>query len=195
MNRRHILRFSGSALLNGALVTAGVTAALMPANAVPGQAPSPSQALQSSNARALAFVNTHTNDRFSDTYWRDGSYIPNALAAINTVMRDHRTGEVYAMDPNLLDLLHTLHSLVEATAPFQIISAYRSPETNATLASRSDGVATRSLHMQGKAIDIRIAGIELTRLRDTAISMQAGGVGYYEASNFIHVDTGRVRRW
>jgi len=182
-------------LLNGALVTAGVTAALMPANAVPGQAPSPSQALQSSNARALAFVNTHTNDRFSDTYWRDGSYIPNALAAINTVMRDHRTGEVYAMDPNLLDLLHTLHSLVEATAPFQIISAYRSPETNATLASRSDGVATRSLHMQGKAIDIRIAGIELTRLRDTAISMQAGGVGYYEASNFIHVDTGRVRRW
>jgi len=195
MNRRHILRFSGSALLNGALVTAGVTAALMPANAVPGQAPSPSQALQSSNARALAFVNTYTNDRFSDTYWRDGSYIPNALAAINTVMRDHRTGEVYAMDPNLLDLLHTLHSLVEATAPFQIISAYRSPETNATLASRSDGVATRSLHMQGKAIDIRIAGIELTRLRDTAISMQAGGVGYYEASNFIHVDTGRVRRW
>ncbi len=195
MNRRDILKFSGSAMLNGALVAAGVTAALMPANATPGQEPTTPTTLQSSNARALAFVNTHTNERFNDTYWSAGTYVPEALAAINTVMRDHRTGEVYAMDPNLLDLLHRLHGLVDASAPFQIISAYRSPASNATLASRSNGVATRSLHMQGKAIDIRIAGIELTRLRDTAISMRAGGVGYYEASNFIHVDTGRVRRW
>ncbi len=195
MNRRHILKVSGSALLNGVLIATGVTAALMPANAVPGQAPTAQLPLQSSNARALAFVNTHTNERFNDAYWRAGSYVPDALAAINTVMRDHRTGEVYAMDPNLLDLLHRLHGLVEASAPFQIISGYRSPATNAALTERSSGVATGSLHMQGKAIDIRIPGIALTHLRDTAIGMQAGGVGYYEESNFIHVDTGRVRRW
>ncbi len=195
MNRRHILKFSGSAALNGILVASGVTAALMPANAVPAQAPATPRALQSSNARQLAFVNTHTGERFSDAYWHNGEYVPDAMAAINNVMRDHRSGEVYPIDANLLDQLHTLSGLVEASAPFQIISGYRSPATNAALNARSNGVATRSLHMQGKAIDIRVAGVDLTRLRDAALGMRAGGVGYYEASDFIHVDTGRVRTW
>ncbi|MEQ1491605.1 MAG: DUF882 domain-containing protein, partial [Terricaulis sp.] len=91
--------------------------------------------------------------------------------------------------------LHSLNGLVEASAPFQIISGYRSPATNAALHEASSGVATRSLHMDGRAIDIRIRGVELPRLRDAALGMNAGGVGYYEASDFIHVDTGRVRRW
>jgi uncharacterized protein YcbK (DUF882 family) len=195
MNRRHILKFSGSALLNGILVAGGATAALMPANAIPAQAPTPQELAQTSTARQLSFVNTHTGERFNGAYWRDDAHLPDALAAINNVMRDHRTGDVYPIDPNLLDQLNTLYGLVGASQPIQIISGYRSPATNATLTARSSGVATGSLHMQGKAIDIRIAGVELTHLRDTAIGMQAGGVGYYEASNFVHVDTGRVRRW
>jgi uncharacterized protein YcbK (DUF882 family) len=117
------------------------------------------------------------------------------MAAINHVMRDHRSGESHAIDPRLLDQLHQLKGLVSASAPFQIISGYRSPITNAALRENSSGVASRSLHMDGRAIDIRVGGVDLARLRDAAIGMAAGGVGYYEASNFIHVDTGRVRRW
>jgi uncharacterized protein YcbK (DUF882 family) len=143
----------------------------------------------------LSFVNTHTGDTFADAYWESGNYIPDAMAAINNVMRDHRSGEVHEIDPRLLDQLHTLKAQVGGAAPYQIISGYRSPATNAALHAASDGVATRSLHMDGRAIDIRMGGVALPRLRDAAIAMQAGGVGYYEASDFIHLDTGRVRRW
>ena len=99
------------------------------------------------------------------------------------------------MDPQLLDLLHLLHRKTESNAPFHVISGYRSPKTNARLRSASNGVAKRSLHMQGKAIDIRLPDIKLSRLRDAAISLQAGGVGYYAKSNFLHLDTGRPRSW
>jgi len=191
MDRRQILKFVTSALLNGALVGGTGAAMLMPANATPPQAPGP----RATEARRLAFVNTHTNETFDGVYWRSGAHVPDALAAINTVMRDHRSGEVHGIDPRLLDLLHTLHGLVEATAPFQIISGYRSPASNESLRENSTGVASRSLHMEGRAIDIRISGVPLTRLRDAALGMRAGGVGYYEASDFVHVDTGRVRRW
>lgn len=184
MNRRNFLHAAGGAVLNAALV-GGVSANLL----VPANATTPVQ------ARQLAFVNTHTGDRFSDAYWENGAYVPGAMAAINQVMRDHRSGEVHEIDPRLIDQLHTLKGLVEASAPFQIISGYRSPATNAALHEQSSGVATRSLHMDGRAIDIRVGGVQLTRLRDAALGMQAGGVGFYEASDFIHVDTGRVRRW
>ncbi|MEZ5962116.1 MAG: DUF882 domain-containing protein [Hyphomonadaceae bacterium] len=190
MNRRNFLQAAGSAAVNVALLGGVGANILMPAYATP-----PASPVRASSARRLAFVNTHTGDTFADVYWENGNYVPDAMAAINNVMRDHRSGDVHAIDPRLLDQLHTLGGLVEASSPFQIISGYRSPATNAALHARSDGVATRSLHMDGRAIDIRVRGVDLTRLRDAAIGMNAGGVGYYEGSDFIHVDTGRVRRW
>jgi uncharacterized protein YcbK (DUF882 family) len=193
MDRRNLLKFAGSALLNGALVAGGASAFLRPASATPTRASA--VAAPSTDARVLSFMNTHTGEQFADAYWLNGNYVPDALAAINQVMRDHRSGEVHAIDASLLDQLYRLRGDVGAAAPFQIISGYRSPATNAALHDQSAGVATRSLHMDGRAIDIRVAGIELPRLRDAALAMQAGGVGFYEASDFIHIDTGRVRRW
>jgi uncharacterized protein YcbK (DUF882 family) len=190
MNRRNFLQAFGGAAFNAALVGGVGANVLVPAHATPAAQPR-----AAAEARSLSFVNTHTGDTFSDAYWLDGNYVPNAMAAINHVMRDHRSGESHAIDPRLLDQLHRLKGMVGASAPFQIISGYRSPATNAALHENSSGVASRSLHMDGRAIDIRVGGVELTRLRDAAIGMRAGGVGYYEASNFIHVDTGRVRRW
>lgn len=191
MNRRNFLQAAGGAAFNAALI-GGLGANIL----VPAYATTPAATpLAASQARQLAFVNTHTGDTFRDAYWENGNYVPGAMAAINHVMRDHRSGEVHAMDPRLLDQLHGLKTLVGASAPFQIISGYRSPATNAALHEQSNGVATRSLHMDGRAIDIRVGGVDLAQLRDAAIGMQAGGVGYYQASDFIHVDTGRVRRW
>lgn len=191
MNRRNFLQAAGGAVFNAALAGGIGANLLLPAYATPPEAPASAPV----QARHLGFVNTHTGDTFSDAYWENGDYVPDAMTAINHVMRDHRSGEVHAIDPRLLDQLHTLNGLVEASAPFQIISGYRSPATNATLQARSGGVATRSLHMDGRAIDIRVSGVDLTRLRDAALGMNAGGVGYYQASDFIHIDTGRVRRW
>lgn len=192
MDRRSVLKFAGGALFNGALVAGAGAALLMPANATAARA---AASAPPRDARLLSFLNTHTGDTFADAYWENGDYVPDAMAAINHVMRDHRSGESHAIDPRLLDQLHTLRGLHESTAPYQIISGYRSPGTNAMLQENSSGVATRSLHMDGRAIDIRVQGVALTRLRDAALGMQAGGVGFYEASDFIHVDTGRVRRW
>jgi len=110
-------------------------------------------------------------------------------------LRDFRTDEVLPIDPQLLDLLHNLRSTLGTNQPFQIISGYRSPTTNANLAANSGGVAKRSLHMQGKAIDIRIEGTPLKHLREAAVALQGGGVGYYPGSNFVHMDVGRIRTW
>lgn len=152
-------------------------------------------ALPTSGTRTLGFVNTHTNEKILATYWRDGAYDKGALKDINYVMRDHRTGEVAKMDPQLLDLLVELHRQTGSRKAYEIISAYRSPKTNAMLAANSGGVAKHSMHMEAKAVDIRLYDVALKDVRDTAIGMKAGGVGYYGKSNFVHVDTGRVRRW
>jgi uncharacterized protein YcbK (DUF882 family) len=145
--------------------------------------------------RTLAFYHTHTGERAEITYWRDGDYLAEGLQTVNRLLRDHRSGEQTEIDLGLLDTLCALNlSLCEA-GEFEIISAYRSPKTNAMLRSNSIGVAKRSLHMQGKAIDIRVTGCRLKLLREKAVSLKAGGVGYYPKSNFIHVDTGRVRYW
>jgi uncharacterized protein YcbK (DUF882 family) len=192
MDRRDVLKFAGGALMNGALVGGAGAALLLPANATAPTAAAPAPPRE---VRLLSFMNTHTGDTFADAYWENGAYVPDAVAAINHVMRDHRSGETHAIDPRLLDQLHNLRGLTESSAPYQIISGYRSPRTNAALHANSSGVASRSLHMDGRAIDIRVQGVALPRLRDAALGMQAGGVGYYEASDFIHVDTGRVRRW
>lgn len=145
--------------------------------------------------RALSFNHLHTGERLSVEYFSDGAYQPDALAAVNHLLRDFRSGDVTAMDPALLDLLHGVRQLTGSRQPFQIISGYRSPTTNETLHKRSSGVASGSLHVKGKAIDIRVADVALPRLRDAALSLRGGGVGYYAGSNFIHVDTGRVRTW
>ncbi len=162
---------------------------------VAGGAFTTASATPSQAARALSFVNTHTGETFRGAYYERGAYSPQALAEINRVLRDHRTNEVHAIDPALLDQLTDLHAVVGASQPYQIISGYRSPASNAALNAQSSGVATRSLHMDGRAIDIRVAGIDTARLRDAAVAAQRGGVGYYPGSNFVHVDTGRVRRW
>lgn len=155
----------------------------------------PAAAAATTGARSLSLLNLHTGEALSATYWEAGAYVPDALHALDRVLRDHRTGEVHSMAPGLFDLLTTLRGKLETGATIQVISGYRSPVTNATLHARSDGVATHSLHMEGKAMDLRIAGVDLARLRDAAWSMQRGGVGFYPASQFVHVDVGRVRRW
>ena len=147
------------------------------------------------SARSLAVLNLHTGERLAATYWESGGYLADALSGFNKVLRDHRTGEVHAIAPELLDLVVALQDRIEVREAVQIISGYRSPQSNATLHKASSGLATKSLHMEGKALDIRIKGVSLTRLRDAAWGLQKGGVGFYPGSDFVHVDVGRVRRW
>ena len=148
--------------------------------------------------RVLSFYNTHTRERLEAIYCCDGVYQPRALARIDHILRDVRRNEVLPIDPALLDLLHDLRGSLATSAPFHIISGYRSPWTNALLRERGGshtGVAQRSLHMVGKAIDIRVPGVQLETLRGAARQLARGGVGFYPASDFVHVDTGRVRSW
>jgi uncharacterized protein YcbK (DUF882 family) len=145
--------------------------------------------------RVLRFDHLHTGEKLAIEYWKGGAYESEGLGAINRLMRDFRTGDVHPIDPSLLDLLHDLAETTGTRRPFEIISAYRSPATNATLHSHSDGVASKSLHLKGKAIDVRLADVPLHQLRRAALNSRRGGVGYYPASNFVHVDTGRVRTW
>lgn len=150
---------------------------------------------EAAGPRALRFAHTHTGERLDVEYCGRDGYLPDALAEINRFLRDFRTGEVHAIDPALLDFLHHLRRTTESPRAFEVISGYRSPHTNAALRSKSEGVAARSLHMDGRAIDIRLPGVKLVALRDAALEARLGGVGFYPASNFVHVDTGRIRRW
>lgn len=145
--------------------------------------------------RELSFHNSHTGESLKAEYWSEGAYLPDALADINHILRDYRNDQVLPIEPRLLDLLHVLRNTIDTTRPFQIISGYRSPATNAFLAANSDGVAKASLHTQAKAIDLNVEGVSLSELRHAAISLRGGGVGYYPDSNFVHVDIGRVRTW
>lgn len=145
--------------------------------------------------RTLSLLNLHTGESVNATYWAEGEYQVGELQAINKVLRDFRTGDVHKIDNKLIDLLNIMHHKVGAKRPFHVISGYRSPKTNAALSKNSSGVAKKSLHMQGKAIDIRLPGYNLSELRKVALNLHAGGVGIYSKSDFIHVDTGRVRHW
>jgi uncharacterized protein YcbK (DUF882 family) len=145
--------------------------------------------------KSLSFYHTHTGEALNRVFWADGAYVPGALADINRLLRDHRTNEVSPIDPQLLSLLERLTSLTGTHDTLHVISGYRSPQTNRTLADRSDGVSRHSLHLEGKAIDIRIPGRDLQRLRNAALSLRGGGVGFYPLSQFVHVDVGRVRAW
>jgi uncharacterized protein YcbK (DUF882 family) len=146
--------------------------------------------------RSLSLLNTHTGEHLKEVvYWEQGNYIHDALVNLNHVLRDHRTNEIYPIDPMTLDLMAAISRKVGAKRPFEIISGYRSPQTNRALRGNSKGVAKNSYHMQGKAIDLRLPGVPLKAVRKAALDLRMGGVGYYQKSDFIHVDSGRVRSW
>ena len=145
--------------------------------------------------RRLSFYHTHTAKRLDVVYARGGQYVDSALDEIEDFLSDFRTGDRQSIDTDLLDLIYDVRVSLGSEGTFEVISAYRSPKTNEMLRSRSSGVAQNSQHTVGKAIDVRLRGVELERFRDAAIELQRGGVGYYAESNFIHLDTGRVRRW
>lgn len=156
---------------------------------------SPRLVLAREAPRRLAFVHTHTGERLSIVYAENGEYIPEALAEIDHLLRDFRAHQTHHIDPPLLDQLADLAALTGGKRPYEVICGYRCPATNAMLRRHSHGVAQHSLHMAGRAIDIRLPGVDLKHLHTAALSMRAGGVGYYPRSDFIHIDTGRVRRW
>jgi uncharacterized protein YcbK (DUF882 family) len=183
-SRRRFLHLS---LRHGAGLAGAAAAA--PALLLPGRA-------AAAAPRKLAMVHTHTGEDIELVYAVGERYDPAALGSLNHFLRDHYSGEVGRIDPQLHDLLHAVRQTLGTSEPFQVISGYRCPATNDRLRrTGGGGVAKRSLHMEGKAIDVRVAGVPLAELRDAALSLKAGGVGYYPGSQFVHVDTGRVRRW
>jgi uncharacterized protein YcbK (DUF882 family) len=148
-----------------------------------------------SERRAISLVHTHTGEQLSTVYYEAGAYRAAALQQVNQLLRDFRTDALYPIDPGVLDRLYRLQSAAGSDEPFQVICGYRSPVTNEALRRASSGVAEHSLHMEGRAIDVRLPGIDTARLALLARSQQGGGVGFYRVSDFVHVDTGRVRIW
>ena len=145
--------------------------------------------------RRVHLINTHTSEERDSRYFADGHYDPRELGALDWLLRDYRTSEVLPIDALLFDLLVELAQSAGLEPRYEIISGYRSPATNAMLVATTDGVASHSLHMEGRALDVRLVGMPAIALRDLALAKQAGGVGYYSVSNFVHLDTGRVRTW
>lgn len=170
--------------------TASVLAAGMVSQFAPGAA-----LAATTRPRSLSLYHTHTGEKLSLEYHDGHAFIAESLSEINRYLRDFRTDEIYPIDTGLLDLLHDIKTLTGSEKTFEVISGYRSPATNAKLRGSSGGVAKRSLHMQGKAIDIRLSGYDTGKLHGLSKSLKKGGVGYYPKSDFIHVDTGRVRYW
>lgn len=146
-------------------------------------------------ARRLSFYHTHTSERLSIVYAENGAYVPGALDEVNYLLRDFRSGDVHPIDPQLLDILHGIRERTGSEGTFEVISGFRSPATNQMLRHRSGGVAQKSLHLQGQAIDVRLTGVPTGQVRRAALAIRRGGVGYYPESDFVHVDTGRVRTW
>jgi uncharacterized protein YcbK (DUF882 family) len=145
--------------------------------------------------RDLSFYHTHTGKSLTVVYRDADTYLPDALDQIENFLKDFRSGQRHPIDPELLDVLYELKTRSGSSEPFEVISAYRSPATNTMLRNNSSGVAEGSLHLQGRAIDVRLPGVALRRLREIALELERGGVGFYPGSDFIHVDTGRVRQW
>jgi uncharacterized protein YcbK (DUF882 family) len=146
-------------------------------------------------ARRVSLVHTHTGESLALEYFGHSAYRPASLAQVNHFLRDFRSGEVHPIDPRLLDILHDLQALAGRGGTYEVISGYRSPRTNAALRRASTGVATRSLHLQGRAIDVRLKGFPTRKLRELALSLRSGGVGYYARADFLHLDTGSFRTW
>jgi uncharacterized protein YcbK (DUF882 family) len=183
ISRRQVL--AGAAALSGTAALSGA-AALSPRSVLGATDPS---------ARRIALTNLHTGERLEIEYFRDGSYSPEALAALEVLLRDFRNGEKHPIDPKLMDYLVDVAAQIGVPPAYSVISGYRSPETNERLHERSSGVSQRSLHMQGRAIDVRMSGVDCASLAAHALDLKRGGVGYYRASDFVHLDTGRFRTW
>ena len=145
--------------------------------------------------RSLAMYNPHTGENLNLVYCENGNYVPDALNEINYFFRDFRLNLVKPIDTRLLDLLHAIHQSSDSSKPFNLDSGYRSPQTNAMLAARTEGVALHSMHIKGRAADINLPGRPLSLVKRIALALRFGGVGYYPQSGFVHVDTGRVRHW
>lgn len=146
-------------------------------------------------ARWVHLHNVHTGEKLEAAYWENGGYVPDAVQALNKVLRDYRNDQVHPMNPGLYDILDQIRAKTESKSPFQVISGYRSPATNKLLRERSGEVAKHSLHMDGKAMDIYLEDVALEHIRAAALDLGRGGVGYYPESNFVHVDVGPVRQW
>ena len=172
--RRRFLQHAGAALM------------LLPLGAAWARVP---------ERRSLSFVHTHTGERLSSVYFQDGQYQAEELTRINQLLRDFRTGDIHTIDTGVLDILADLRVLADRDEPYEVICGYRSAQTNAALRRHSSGVAEHSLHLQGRAIDVRLPGVPTSRLRELALGMGRGGVGFYPQSDFVHLDNGRVRHW
>jgi uncharacterized protein YcbK (DUF882 family) len=177
-SRRSLLRLAGTLL-------PGLALAALP---LPGLA-------RSLGARRLRFYHTHTGELLDVAYAENGYYLSDALAEVNYFLRDFRTGDVHPIDPGLLDILHTAQLYTGSTDRIEVLSGFRSHATNEQLRRTSLGVASHSLHMNGQAVDVRLADVPTRTLMRAAVSMGRGGVGYYPESDFVHLDTGRVRTW
>ncbi|USD42261.1 DUF882 domain-containing protein [Vibrio sp. SCSIO 43135] len=177
VSRRHFIKLAGS----GLVVASGL--------------PRLAQAGYPDKPRELAMNNLHTGETLETQYFNGHQYLEAELARLDHICRDFRRNEVHPMDKRLFDNISQIQSMIGTSNEVQIISGYRSPATNEALRSQSNGVAKKSFHMLGQAIDFRVEGVDLKLLRDAAIELKAGGVGYYPGSNFIHIDTGPVRNW
>jgi uncharacterized protein YcbK (DUF882 family) len=177
-----------SFLKSGAIAAAACLVPCVTQASIPqGQAHSPE--------RALTLYNPHTDESLKTVYWLAGDYIGEALTEINHILRDHRANATIEMDPDLFDTLYAIQQTLETRQPLYVISGYRTPATNAYLRRHSDRVSKHSLHMEGKAADIYVPGYDTRLIRRAALTLHRGGVGYYPLSNFVHIDTGRVRNW
>jgi len=152
-------------------------------------------AVAAPHERSLRFYNTHTGETLKSVFWAEGQFIPDALQDINRLLRDHRSNTIHTIDPELLVLVDRVSAQFGTNNVIHVISGYRSPETNRKLAAASGGVAKHSLHLEGQAMDLRIPGRDLKQVHKAALALQGGGVGYYQDSQFVHMDTGRLRHW
>jgi uncharacterized protein YcbK (DUF882 family) len=150
---------------------------------------------QSLAAKRVALYNLHTAEKLEIEFYRGGDYVADSLSAIQVLLRDHRNGDQHPIDPKLMDYLYDVARTLGVDPVFSVISGYRSPQTNEQLRERSDGVARHSLHLEGRAIDVRLKGVSCTELATRAREMSRGGVGYYQKSDFVHLDTGVYRTW
>lgn len=184
----HLIHWSRRRLLIASLATAATAPALLRSRKA-------TAAEVLAAPRWLELVNTHTGESVRVAYHDGSQLVPGALAQLEHVLRDHRSDEQHSIDTGLYDQLAAVARQARCDARFEVISGYRSPGTNARLADASSGVARRSLHMDGRAIDIRLKGARCASVRDIALAMACGGVGFYRKSDFVHLDTGRVRSW
>jgi uncharacterized protein YcbK (DUF882 family) len=181
-------------VLSRRVLLGGLTATVAMA-APPAFASAPALLRGAGNVRTISLVNDRTEEWLKTVYWADGEYIPEAMAAINRILRDWREDSVREMDPKTIDILAATHSLLECSEPFEVVSGYRTPKTNAMLRRRSQGVAKNSYHIKGMAVDIAMKSRSVRQISSAGLSLHAGGVGRYSRSDFVHLDSGPVRKW